>query len=128
MKYIVSLAFILAACAPLNPTSTPLQKTGEAVGRTILCPLTLCFSEVGFYQNYQAEQKREAYEQWRVTLTPEEQDREDRRQAEAARSLAIGLAVQPRIISAHPVYTAPTVTTRNCVSNAVGTYLYTNCN
>jgi hypothetical protein len=127
MKYLLFVFITIVGCAPLNPHATSLGKTGEAIGRTILCPLTLCLSEVGFAENYKNEQKRLAYEQWRMTLTEAEQLREDRRQAEASRSLAIALSWRPALIRPHIMPTQPGHSSLDCATNQAGDSFYTTC-
>lgn len=113
-------------------------------GRAVLCPLTLCFSEIGFYQKYKDEQRQEMYARWYHSLTPEQQEREDQRQHE--RSLAAMQALG--YMQAHrplfnaqpsaPIQTPPRTMpywqptplpkTTNCISSVVGSQVYTNCN
>ena len=128
MKYLPFAFLIIVGCAPLNPHATPLEQTGEFVGRTVLCPLTLCMSEVGFAQNYKNEQRQAAYEQWRKTLTQVERDQEDRRQIEMDRLSAIVILSKPVVIHAHPMPAQQRMDTFSCFMNQAGTSFYTTCN
>jgi hypothetical protein len=127
MKYVLFAFITIVGCAPLNPHATPLEKAGEVIGRTVLCPLTLCMSEVGFAENYKNEQKRLVYEQWRWTLSPDERIQEDRRQAEAARSLAIALSGRPALIRPHVIPAQPGPSSLDCATNQLGMSFYTTC-
>lgn len=80
---IVSLV-ILAACAPLSQHDSWLGDTGEVVGRTLLCPVTFCMSEVGFYDKWKREQEQYQYNAWYQAQSPERQALEDQRRHERA--------------------------------------------
>lgn len=76
---------------------------------------------------HQAERDRLAYGQWYRSLPPEQQDREDRR--EAARMQALGFALS----GGGPNFAVPqtAVTPRppflTCTSQTIGTQTYLNC-
>lgn len=142
MKLIIGLllsvaAFSFISCAPLNPNNSTLQDVGEITGRVLLCPLTLCMSEVGFKMNYEDEQRRRAYQQWYQGLSGEQQDREDRR--EAARLFGLGLALSgggpfrnfsAPLAPAYQPVPVPTYQPRqptNCTTSFIGNQAYTNC-
>ena len=128
MKYLPFAFLIIVGCAPLNPHATPLEQTGEFVGRTVLCPLTLCMSEVGFAQNYKNEQMQTSYEQWRQTLSETDRAQEDRRRADMERSLAIALSGRPTVIHPYqPRWMQGNTGTVSCATNQSGDSLYTTC-
>lgn len=127
MKYLLFAFIAIVGCAPLNPHATPLEKTGEFIGRTVLCPLTLCMSEVGFAQNYKNEQKQMVYEQWRQTLTETERSMEDRRRAEMERSLAIALSMRQPAVRLYPSPVQPANHLSQCATNQSGDSFYTTC-
>ena len=90
MLTILSLV-ILSACAPLSHHDSWIGDTGEVVGRTLLCPVTFCMSEVGFYDNWKRQQEQARYARWYDAQSPERQAIEDQRQHE--RSLAAAQAL-----------------------------------
>ena len=145
------IGVLVSGCADLilRDTDSTAETTGKVAARVLLCPLTICMSEIGLAEA-KGKEEREAqryeeqvrYRQWFKTLTPEQQERERDRQAqlEAARIQALGMLlgrggfqlVQPAPYQA-PVYQpAPAITTPrqplNCTSNRVGNQVYTNCN
>lgn len=100
MKTIVialSLVF-LAACAPLAPLSPHdyiLGDVGEVAWRAPLCLVTVCVSELEMHANWKQEEarqihaaaqekKRQQYEAWYQTLSPQEKAQEDYNQMELA--------------------------------------------
>ena len=116
--------FLLTACAPLSKHDSVLGDIGEVAGRTLLCPITFCVSEIGFYNNWKEEQQAIAHQEnvqryWErySKLSPEEKDREDARRErekdrqamrEAAALNALGLINQGRGLLG-PGYTPPPV-------------------
>lgn len=119
---------LTSACAPLSSHNSALGTVGEVTGRVLLCPLTLCLSELMLAADYQDRQQRRAYNDWYWSLPPEERDREDRRQA--ARMQALGLALIGGGI--RPYTPAPRTTpvpppTLNCTSTSVGSQTWMNC-
>lgn len=128
MRYLTLFALlIITACAPLNPHSTPTEKAGEVALRTVLFPLTLGFSELGFYNNYQQAQRQGAYRQWYGTLSREDQDREDRRQAEAARSVGIALSGRSAITQPPVVIQQAPAQPQRCTTTQLGIHWQTQC-
>jgi len=127
MKYLLFAFITIVGCAPLNQHATPLEKVGEVIGRTVLCPLTLCMSEVGFAQNYKDEQNQMTYERWRQSLTAEERVQEDRRIAERDRSLAIMLSGRPLFRHVSPPTPQQPRGAISCATNPIGDSLYTTC-
>lgn len=129
MRYLILFALLsISACAPLNPHSTPTEKAGEVALRTVLFPLTLGFSELGFYNNYQQAQRQGAYNQWYGTLSSEEKDREVRRQGDAERSLGIALSGRSAPVQAPPIviHQAPAQPQR-CTTTQLGMHWQTQC-
>ena len=146
MLLLILLFTVLAACAPLSKHDSVLGDIGEVAGRTLLCPITLCLSEVGFYNNWQNEQKGAAYNGWYQSLSPERQAAEDQRQHEreiaAMQALGMmnsgrgplgsGYAPPPPIYrrAPMPAYNPPPTEYRkgtNCTSTLNGNQVYTNC-
>lgn len=129
MRYLTLFALlIITACAPLNPQSTPTEKAGEVALRTVLFPLTLGFSEWGFYNNYQQAQRQGAYNQWYGTLSSEEKDREVRRQGDAGLALGLALSGRPLLQQPTPALVTPApARSQRCVTNQAGSSFYTSC-
>ena len=127
MRYLLPFALLfVAACAPLNPNSSPAGKVGEVALRVIGCPLTLCFSELGLYNNYKMAQEREAYGAYYSRLSRDEQDREDRRQANAA--IASGLALSgTNFLAPRPRIMTPAPLRQTCVAQQYGSTTVANC-
>lgn len=103
----VILGWGIAACAPVRQHDSAWGTAGEVALRVVGCPLTLCFSEVGLAIDHERAQRNAAYEAWYQGLSPEEKDREARR--EAARLQALGFALSgggpfQRTIAPSPVY------------------------
>jgi hypothetical protein len=129
----------LSACAPLSKHDSIVGDAGEVIGRTLLCPVTLCMSEVAF--SLQEEQRQ--YRAWYRQLSPEQQMLEDQRAHE--RGLAAMQAVsamQSRRMSepqplyhqdawqpyqARPSVQQPPRQPMNCTSQLIGNQAYTNC-
>src|SRR5690242_1917211 len=95
MKPLITLfsLVILSACAPLSQHDSWLGDTGEVVGRTLLCPVTLCISEYEIYSRWQQRQERQQYQAWYQSLSPEKQEREDQRRHERALAAAQALSM-----------------------------------
>lgn len=142
MKHLLlSIVLLVTACAPLSKHDSILGDTGEVLGRAVLCPLTLCFSEIGFYQKYKDEQRQEMYARWYQSLTPEQQAREDQRQHERsiAAMQALGYMqahrplfnlpppapVQSPAYNQQPAWRPKERT--QCNSQVIGNQVYTNC-
>ena len=106
------LALILSACAPLQPHDSALGDAGEVAGRTALCAVSLCLSEVGMWDNYKRAQRA------RVTV-------HDARHDDAA-LLGLGMA-----LSGGGPFQARTVAPRplalRCTSLMIGSSTYTEC-
>ena len=108
------LALILSACAPLQPHDSALGDAGEVAGRTVLCAVSLCLSEVGMWGNYERAQRA------RVTV-------HDARHDDAA-LLGLGMALsgggpfqaRPRIAPVAPPC-------QNIIANQIGSATYLNC-
>lgn len=131
MKSLIVLFCILVivACAPLQRHDSAWGTAGEIALRTALCPLTLCLSELGKAMDYERAQRDAAYGQWYQGLSPEEQDRADRR--EAARLQALGLALsgggplqRPNASRVLPMPIAPRV---SCTEVQTGAFSQVNC-
>jgi hypothetical protein len=90
------LLLVLMGCSDLivREADTGGVITGKVATRALLCPLTLCFSELGIadQKEREARQMQNAeYWRWVRSLPPEEQAREYR--LEEARILATGQAM-----------------------------------
>ena len=152
MKTLIAILslVILSACAPLSQHDSWLGDTGEVVGRTLLCPVTLCISEVEFYDKWKKEQEQHRYNAWYQSLSPEKQEREDQRRHERALAAAQALGmmnfgkpllqyqpprrvyapnstVMPQLPTNIPAQTRQSV---NCISRTspYGGQVYTECN
>lgn len=141
MKYRLNIMLVIAialmtACAPLSKHDSILGDVGEVAGRAILCPLTLCISEMEFARQEHERTQQQRRAAWYQSLTPEQQEREDQRQHE--RSLAAMQALslmqlnrpifggQPAPQYQMPVYQQPSALT-SCSSRVVGSSIYTDC-
>lgn len=130
----------MTACAPLSKHDSVMGDIGEVAGRALLCPLTLCISEMEFARQWKEQEQQARYGQWYHSLTPEQQAREDQRahERQLGAMQALGMINQGRGILG-PSYTPPPVRPydfsvptyqrrgTNCTSNVVGTQVYTNC-
>lgn len=128
MRYlIVLLLAFVTACAPLSHHDSALGDVGEVAGRVLLCPLTLCTSELMMADQYQRKQQQEAHNRWYWSLSPAERARQDQREAAAMQALGMALSGGgPRLNRAPTqIYTPPP--TVNCVSRQLGTTVYTDC-
>lgn len=123
----LSLSLLLvSACAPLHPHTSAWGDAGEVVGRVLLCPLTLCTSELILQKEHEAEEQRFAYARWYNSLSPEARAHEDQR--EAVRLQALGFALS----GGGPRFTVPAAPsqsrqTLSCTGRAVGTWTYLDC-
>jgi hypothetical protein len=137
---------VISGCAGLAITDedSGVVTTGKVAARVLLCPVTLCFSELGI-----AEQRRQAvrdeerareqrqYRAWMRTLSPEQQERERDRQTrlDAALLQAWGMYMQTRPFHQEPVPgyqpppSAPIVPLppRSCTTQVIGDIAHTNC-
>jgi hypothetical protein len=96
----------------------------------VACPLTLCLSELGLYQNAEDAKRREARAQWYQGLTPAQQAREDQREQAALMGLGMALSgggpFAPRPVApVAPV--APIRPALQCTGAQIGTTTYLNC-
>lgn len=161
------LAFVLlTGCASLNPHNTIGEDVGEVALRVVACPITFCFSEFAMHQHrrQQAQEERQAqdradaqraYWKWYQALSPEKQEREDRRrvaeeQLENQRKMTAlqGLFIGNQMMRSMPQIIVPqqpigSITTSpmpnyhpsssqvprrlNCTSMAYGNSINTNC-
>lgn len=113
------------ACAPLQPHESAWGDAGEVALRVVACPLTLCMSELGLYQNAVQAQRQAEREQWYRSLTPAQQDREDRR--EAAAMMGLGMALSGGSPFDRPVPARVPRPALQCTSATIGTATYLNC-
>ncbi len=133
----------------LRDWDEPSEKAGKVAARALLCPLTLCFSElvIAGEKADEARQERMAqYRRWVHTLPPEEQAQQyqlEQERIRAAGQALLGLGMsgglfrnttppaplyQPQPIPVLPL--APLTTPRppvNCITNQMGQYSFTNC-
>lgn len=133
------LAFLATACAPLSKHESVLGDAGEVIGRTLLCPVTFCFSEIGFYNNWKLEQEKLEYSRWYNALSDDEKNFEDLRQAHRYQLMGMimhGRQFQPMTLTPSAPFapmhsinegTLPPRQRTNCVSNAIGNQVHTNC-
>lgn len=117
---------LLSACAPLHPHTSAWGDAGEVAGRVLLCPLTLCTSELILQKEHEADEQRFAYARWYNSLSLEARAHEDQR--EAVRLQALGFALS----GGGPRFTVPATPsqsrqTLSCASRAVGTWTYLDC-
>ena len=86
MKTLLAVSLLLfTACAPLSRHDSVLGDVGEVAGRAILCPITICLSELHFYEEWEKEKRQEQqrqYNAWYESLSPERQADEDQRRHE----------------------------------------------
>lgn len=139
------LAFVLlTGCAPLNPNNTPMQDVGEVALRTVLFPLSFGLSEMHLGMKHLQEKERQQYQQWYGNLSPDQQDREDRRNAARMNAAAMMMMGSQRVMTVpqyqpnpnlNPIVTTPVPTYQprqmprslNCTSAVNGNYVNTNC-
>jgi hypothetical protein len=143
--------FALTGCADLliRDWDEPEDKVNKVVARVLLCPITLCLSELDLAlikEREEREERQAQYWRWVHSLPPEEQDRHYR--LEEARIQAAGRAMmgfwmgggfQNTAGPAQPLYQpaptpvmplAPAVRPAppvSCTSRAVGQMVYTDC-
>lgn len=141
---LAGIVMIVAGCGTLNPNNTPLEDVGEVALRTVLFPLTLGGYEMGLYMNRRQKAEQLAYWRWYDRLSPEQQDREDRRQGmrmNAAAMMYMGRLPMATMPPAHvnsdlnPIISTPLPAYQpshvprplNCTSMAYGNAVNTNC-
>jgi hypothetical protein len=142
------LCLLIAGCAALNQNNSPLEDVGEVALRVLICPLTLCTSELIFKaeEHRKAEESQRAiqqyqYRQWISTLTPEQQALEYQLEAariQAAGQALIGLGLSggittspslqpvPRAIAPTP-FVGQQSGIRSCVPQQLGASVYPDC-
>lgn len=104
---------LLTACAPLQPHSSAWGDAGEVAGRTVLCAVSLCMSELGLYQNAEDAKRRTALSD----------DRHD-----DAALMGLGMALSGGgPFTPRPVAPAVRPLTLQCTSATIGTATYLNC-
>ena len=109
------LSLLSSACAPLQPHESAWGDAGELAGRTALCAVSLCLSEVGQWGNYERTQRS------RGTVRDESHD--------DAALLGLGMALsgdgpfRPRA----PFLTPSAPPCRNVMGTQVGPTTYLNC-
>lgn len=117
---------LLIGCAPLHPHSSAWGDAGEVAGRVLLCPLTLCTSELILQKEHEADEQRFAYARWYNSLSPEQRNHEDARSAAAAQALGLALSGGGPRFTAPAPYQAPRPAL-NCTSYMIGDRAYVNC-
>lgn len=134
---VIGFAWVLLSCAPLNPQNSTVGDIGEVTWRVLLCPLTLCLSEVELKRQKQDAAQRAAYQSWYHGLSSEQQDREDRR--EEARLFGLGLALSgggpfrnfsappAQVYQSVPVPITPLRRPTLCTTDVMGSSAYTTC-
>ncbi len=137
----LSLALlVLGGCSSLilREDDSGLETTGKVVARVLLCPVTICLSELEISETRQREiraWKEQEYRHWLSTLSPEQRAQEYA--LEQARIQAAGQALMGLGFSGGPFRTTPIPSSapayqpqsnpRTCTYNAIGQTLYQNC-
>lgn len=131
---------VLAGCSGLilREDDSGLETTGKVAARVLLCPMTICFSELAIRDERDKEiraWKEQEYRHWLSTLSPEQRAQEYT--LERARIQAAGQALMGLGFSGGPFRTAPITppvpayqpqsNPRTCTYNAIGQTLYQNC-
>ena len=130
---------LLSGCSGLilREDDSGLETTGKVMSRILLCPVTICFSELAIRDEREKEVrawKEQEYRHWLSTLSPEQRAQEyalEQARIQAAGQALMGLgfsggpfrmpAPQPAV---QPSRTTPPV---SCTSNQIGASVYTNC-
>lgn len=140
---ILACLITLSGCSGLilRDNDSSSETAGKVAARVLLCPATLCISEIGIAEAKQEEQRAveaQRYAEWFHRLSPEQQERELDRQArlDAARMQAIGMFLgsggfkfslpapyQPPPVQPVPTYRPPV----NFMTNVTGSQAYTSC-
>lgn len=137
---ILCLSFlVLAGCRGLilREDDSGLETTGKVVARVLLCPVTICLSELEISETRQREiraWKEQEYRHWLSTLSPEQRAEEyalerARIQAAGQALMGLGLGGPFRTTPVRPPVPAyqPQSNPRTCTYNAIGQTLYQNC-
>ena len=138
------ILLIVSGCSDLilRDSDSAGQTTGKVMARILLCPITVCFSELSLAVDQRDEEraaKEAAHWRWVRSLPPEQQAREyalEEARIRAAGQALLGLGIGGGIIKPPPpmpVYQPtpapilqPTMP-RSCTSQHMGQTTYTNC-
>lgn len=136
------LLLIMSGCSGLilRDTDSPAETTGKVVSRIILCPITICISEIGVAEAKQQEWRQEAQRQDNERfshMTPEQQERELNRQSyeRIAALQGLGFALsgggpfhyQSQRQTFQPAPLMNQMRPRNCMSQMNGGIMMTQC-
>lgn len=140
MIYLLSVLVVLtvAGCSGLAITDeeSGMVTAGKVAARVVLCPVTLCFSELGMAEQRRQAEREEAraqeqarYRAWVRTLSPEQQERERDRQArlDAAMLQAWGMSRQTWPFHHEPVSGSQPPRALTCTTIGSGGYANTLC-
>lgn len=133
MKSLLSViaVFLFSACAPLSHHESAWGDAGEVIGRTLLCPITLCTSELMYAADYDRRQQYERREAWLRSLPPEQRAEELQREAAALNALGLSLMGGGPFPAYRPApYLAPAMPSTaplSCTSTQAGAIVRTNC-
>jgi len=130
---------LLAGCNGLilREDDSGLETTGKVAARILLCPMTICLSELDIAETRQREiraWKEQEYRHWLSTLSPEQRAQEyaleqARIQAAGQALMGLGFGGPFRTAPIQPP-TPPTQyrsAPKTCTYNAIGQTLYQNC-
>jgi hypothetical protein len=105
------IPFLCLSCAPLQPHDSAFGDAGEVAIRVLICPLTLCTSELMLAMDAKAQvqrqQQQEAYARWVQSLTPEQQVYLEGQRINGAGAAMLGLGFSGGIIHQQPVEMSP---------------------
>ncbi len=130
---------LLAGCSGLilREDDSGLETTGKVVARVLLCPVTVCLSELEISEIEQREirdRKERDYLRWLNSLSPERRAEElaleqARTQAAGMALFGLGLSGGPFRLPTSPPAVQPSrsVPPISCTSNRAGQSVYTNC-